>query len=212
MPVLSTSARPLNSLKSLTSFGISRGTTSGPTALVKTLSISRLWHRLYEKWKIVAEDTKTCRAQTRSTAAATANPKAAMGLLVSLAMTLTCTAVLVLVAPVSVDAPVEAPSVVLPIIPVSVAVAPLVSVGTPVITALPVPIELVISQPDPLVDFGIDMVAWVVPKRGLVATVPVGPVHWPVLDGTASDPDPMGMIFSSQSSACARCRFASSWS
>lgn len=135
-----------------------------------------------------------------------------MGLLVSLAMTLTCTAVLVLVAPVSVDVPVETTSVVLSILAVSVAFVPLVSEGTPVITVLPVPIELVISQLDPLVEVGTDMVAWVVPERGVLATMPVGPVHWPVLDGTESDPDPMGMMFSSQSSACARCRFALSWS
>lgn len=161
---------------------------------------------------MIAEDIRAFYAQTRSIAAAAANPKAAMGLLVSLAMTLTCTAVLVLVAPVSVDAPVEAPSVVLSTIAVSVDVAPLVSVGTPVITEVSVPIELVISHPDPLVEVGIDIAAWVVPKRGVLATVPVGPVHWPVLDGTASDPEPMGMMFSSQSSACARCRFALSWS
>lgn len=135
-----------------------------------------------------------------------------MGLLVSLAMTLTCTGVLVLVTLVSLDVPVEAPSVALPFA-VSVTVGPLVSVGTPVITELPVPtIELVIPHPDPPVEVGIDIVAVVVPKRGVLATVPVGPVHWPVLDGTASDPEPMGMMFSSQSSACARCRLALSWS
>lgn len=139
----------------------------------------------------------------RITAAAAANPKAAIGLAVSLAMTLTCTGP-VLVA-------VEAPTVVLPI-GVSVAVAPPVPVGALVTAAVPVPVEVLISHPDPLVDAGMDMVPGVLPKRGLLATVPVGPVHWPVLEGTESDPDPMGMMFSSQSSACARCRFALSWS
>lgn len=138
-------------------------------------------------------------------AAAAAKPKAAMGLAVSLAMTFTCTGP-VLVA-------VEAPSVVLPI-GVSLGVAPPLSVGALVMTAVPVPVpvDVLASQPDPLVDAGMDMVPGVLPKRGLLATVPVGPVHWPVLEGTESDPDPMGMMFSPQSSACARCRFALSWS
>lgn len=97
-------------------------------------------------------------------------------------------------------------------IAVSVGVAPLVSVGTPVIPELPVPIEVDDdSHPDAL-EVGIDMVTGVLSNRGVLAPVPAGPVHWPVLDGTASDPDPIGMILSSQSSACARCRFELSWS
>lgn len=95
---------------------------------------------------------------------------------------------------------------------VPVPVAPPVSEGAPVITVLPVPVEVDTSHPDALVEVGMAMVASVVPKSGVLATVPVGPVHCPVLDGTASDPDSMGMISSPQSSACARCKFALSWS
>lgn len=90
-------------------------------------------------------------------AAAAANPKAATGLLVSLAITLTCTAVSVRVAPGSPDVPVEAPPVALPTA-VPVAVASLDPVGALVAAAVPVPVEVLTSHPDPVVDFGMDMV------------------------------------------------------
>lgn len=102
--------------------------------------------------------------------------KAATGLPVSLATTLTCTAVPVFVGIVSRDVPVGTPAVVLSIA-VSVPVAPPVSVGAPGAAVVPVPIEVLISHPEALVELGIDIVPPVLPKRGVLATVPVRPVH-----------------------------------
>lgn len=117
-----------------------------------------------------------------------------------------------LVEPASLDVAVEAPPVELSIIRVSVPGAPPVSVGEPGAAVVPVPIEVLNSHPEELVESGMDIVPPVYPRRAVLATVPVGPVHWPVLDGTASTPDPMAIMFSPQSSACAKCRFSLSWS